>query len=188
MKQYFKLSWTTDEKKNAFIKDFIIDENLRNDIINGISIISKDLPLATISGLNANKPDVLVGGAIFPIISEKFRNDFLKKFTQDANFIEFLPITFKNENFFSKYYLMNILKNISCFDFEKSEYTKLPIDIFPDQQDLIFSIEKLEFKYEAINNRNIFRMSEKPTDIYISSEIKKFIIDNEYKGFSFEEI
>ncbi len=65
---------------------------------------------------------------------------------------------------------------------------KLPIDIFPDQQDLIFSIEKLEFKYEAINDRNIFRMSEKPTDIYISSEIKKFIIDNEYKGFSFEEI
>ncbi|WP_445432798.1 imm11 family protein [Chryseobacterium indoltheticum] len=188
MKQYFKLSWTTNEKKNAFIKDFIINENLRNDIINGISIINKESPLATLSGLNANKPDILVGGAVFPIVSEKFRNEFTEKFTQDIQFIEFLPITFKNENFTSKYYLMNILKNINCFDFEKSEYTKLPIDIFPDQQDLIFSIEKLQFKYEKINNRNIFRMSEKSTDIYLSEEFKKFITNNEYKGFAFEEI
>lgn len=188
MKQYFKLSWNTNENKNSFIKDFIINEKLKENTINGISIIDNESPIATLSGLKAIEPDILVGGYILPIISEKFRNDFVKKFSQDTSFIEFLPIIFKNKNFLSKYYLMNILNNINCFDFDKSEYTKLPIEIFPDQQDLIFSIEKLEFKYEAINNRNIFRMSEKPTEIYISEEIKKFIIDNEYVGFTFEEI
>lgn len=188
MKKYYKLSWNTNENKNFFIKDFIIDEELKGNVINGVSIIDNESPKATLSGLKAIEPDILVGGYILPIVSEKFRNDFVKKFILDANFIEFLPVIFKNKNFSSKYYLMNILHNINCFDFDKSKYTKLPIEIFPDQQDLIFSIEKLEFKYEAINNRNIFRMSEKPIEVYVSEEIKKFIFENEYVGFTFEEI
>ena len=188
MRKYYKLSWNTNENKNLFIKDFILDEKLKENTINGISIQNNESPIAILSDLKAIKPDILVGGYILPIISEKFRNDFIEKFIQDTYFIEFLPIIFKNKNFLSKYYLMNILNNINCFDFDKSEYTKLPIEIFPDQQNLIFSIEKLEFKHEAINNRNIFRMSEKPIEIYISEEIKKFITDKEYVGFNCEEI
>ena len=68
------------------------------------------------------KTDYLAGAGRFPIVSTKLK-DILINIEQE--FLEFFPVQLiceRTNNIDSSYFLMNIVHNVACFDWEQSEY------------------------------------------------------------------
>lgn len=189
MKSFFKLDWTTERKKNIFIEGFEMSGKIDQEGLSGISIINEESPNAILKNKKGVKADILVGGFVFPIISESFKS-LLLQFKEDASFLEFLPVKFSNQTKNDKipnYYLLNILTNIPCFDWDNSEYETYSPEATPDKKILI-DFEKLVIKQALVGERNIFRMEEQTVSVYISQKLKDAIEQAGLTGVEFEEI
>ncbi|WP_299460869.1 DUF1629 domain-containing protein [uncultured Microscilla sp.] len=190
MQKYFLLDWNTNDKKHVFIEGFEASDKLKDNGSTGVSLLNEAPPKAFLKNKKGVKADALVGASTFLVISERFKTLF-ENFQDDIQFIEFIPLRLENlksNEKSEKYYLLNILNNIECFDWEKSSYTRYPKDIFPDQQHLIRKVDKLVIDHKPIKERNIFRVAEKPIPIYISQKLKDAIEEADLTGVEFHEV
>ena len=190
MQKYYRLDWTTNEKKNIFLEDFKASEKIDEKGDEGITLANEEFPSVKFKNKKGVKADILVGASTFPVVSEKFK-DVMADFANDLVFLEFIPIRFTNltgKDKLPNYYFLNILENIPCFDWDKSIYTRYPKDIFPEHQHLVRKIEKLVINRKRIEERNIFRMKEKRIPVYISQYLKEVIEQRNLIGMVFTEI
>lgn len=122
---------------------------------------------------------------VLPIISDSFRR-LLSTYEKEEN-LEFIEVKIKNAPSINKeYWVLNLLNNIKCFDWENSVYRKMPEDRVPNA-DYPRTISSLKIKPEPIGNRKIFRMHEEPGEIFVSNDLKQAIETN-LTGIKFRTI
>lgn len=188
MNKYFEMNWNTNKKANIFIEGFQISDRMDKFRDMGVTFKEEAPITAIIKNAKGIKADVIVGGSTLPIISEKFK-EFITSFSElEYKNLEFIPVLFDPKHKLPNYYLMNILNNIPCFDYEKSVFSRLPIDIFPDQQHIVHNIQKVVLKDELVGQRNIFRIAEYRVPIYITEKLKNAMEEEGFTGFEFKEV
>jgi hypothetical protein len=187
MSKYFILQklYTPDEVELAEI------ESIRN--IEEISLDGKKIDVSTpirakLKNNKANFPDLLIGATSLPIVSEK-----LKEILLDNSFpekMEFIPIII-DLPVQKSYYVLNILDNLKCFDWKNAEYDDFPEFLkeeLPHLSDKPETINKLVLNESKIEKRNLFRMYEQPTSVFISSQLKEEFKKNNVTGCRFAEL
>lgn len=188
---FYQMKWSFDQNNDhtSFMEQFSVSDKIQKNAFKGISLTTEPLPEATLKRKKGKKLDILIGATEI-VISQKFK-DLLEQFEEDKGFLEFIPINFNNvieKDKITPYYFLNILENIEAFDFEKSEYTQLPADIFPDQQHLVQEVKTLFVKEEKIGTRNIFRLKEFAIPVYISEKLKNSVEEAGLEGIEFYQI
>lgn len=143
-------------------------------------VLIEDIGDPTIKFRNkkAKITDYIMGIGRFPIVSTRFKD--LLSSLPDSEYIQFIKC---KSNYFKQteeFWMMNILELVDCFDWEKSEYTKRtkysnPNEFWPDD------VTKVEMIDEKTNGRNIFRVLDFPTYIFISKQLEALILENKIK-------
>lgn len=120
-------------------------------------------------------PDYVYHQVGIPLISERFK-EFLKgELINESHFLQIEKVN-TNINEKSQIYLLNILETLDCLDIENSE-----IKLHEDSA-VIEKAEKIKFKRELINQRNIFRVNRIPKDYFISNKLAEMIVSKELNG------
>lgn len=178
MSDYIRLNcYRTNEL--VYYKDLTgINEELRHTEFDGVSIENIGSPEIVLKNKSAKPSDFVMGlGKFnFPVVSGRFK-DFLCSYS-DKEYLQFFECT-SNSTRKEKYYLMNILENIDCFDWENSTYNKLP---YATDKNRFWAdeITEIQFVEEKINGRNIFRCTEYDTNIFISKEFEEEILKQRF--------
>ncbi|UUC47165.1 imm11 family protein [Flavobacterium cerinum] len=143
-------------------------------------VLIEDIGDPTIKFRNkkAKITDYIMGIGRFPIVSTRFKD--LLSSLPDSEYIQFIKC---KSNYFKQteeFWIMNILELVDCFDWEKSEYVKRtkysnPNEFWPDD------VTKVEMIDEKTNGRNIFRVLDFPTYIFISKQLEGLILENKIK-------
>lgn len=143
-------------------------------------VLIEDIGDPTIKFRNkkAKITDYIMGIGRFPIVSTRFKD--LLSSLPDSEYIQFIKC---KSNYFKQteeFWMMNILELVDCFDWEKSEYVKRtkysnPNEFWPDD------VTKVEIIDEKTNGRNIFRVLDFPTYIFISKQLEGLILENKIK-------
>ena len=95
----------------------------------------------------------------------------------DENEVEFFPCNLEGEN--EIYFIMNILGQEDCVDYEKSKFTR-----FPSNLNKIMFFEHIEFKEKI--NRHFFRIKDLKFQYFISEEAKEMLEKAGLKGSVFD--
>ena len=132
---------------------------------------------------NGRKTDWVNGIQSIDIISEKFKL-LIEEEHVDQPFLEFYPafLNYKGNNLKEKYYCFNTLTLVNAFDREKSIYS-----VYEDT-DIVKSIDKLVLDTSKINNRNIFRVEQVETILFVSKLLKEKIEKANLSGLEFMKI
>ena len=96
----------------------------------------------------------------------------------DENEVEFFPCNLEGEN--EIYFIMNILGQEDCVDYEKSKFTR-----FPSNPNKIMFFEHIEFKEKI--NRHFFRIKDLKFQYFISEEAKEMLEKAGLKGLIFDD-
>ena len=167
---------------DCVIEKFFISKEHNRKILNGVSTPDGNISIV-FNHMDGKFTDFPIGGTVLPLVSEKFRQ--LLENGEDCNHLEFLPIEYgNNEQVPPKYWLMNILNNISCFDWEHSVYTRYP-DSMKELAGRPETVDKLVIDESKVNGRNIFRIKELPTNIFISKALKNKLQKEKISGIHF---
>ncbi|MCT4637809.1 MAG: hypothetical protein N4A72_08875 [Bacteroidales bacterium] len=166
---------STDE-----IEKFFADDNFVKHRFNGVTLINSELNIKFRDGV-CNNTDYPIGATVLPIVSEKLR--LIIADIEDSDNIEFIPV--KSDKQDSRYYLLNLLNNIPCFDFENSEYTTY---INNNNIKMVETVDRLKMNTELIGNRNIFRIKEIPAHIFVTTKFKDTLEQNNITGVEFNSI
>lgn len=113
------------------------------------------------------------------IVSLKFINlmkDLLK------NQVQFLDFEVENEKMFQGCKIMHVIKSLSALDYAHSVYR------YMGANDEYLSITKAAFKKSKLDGSHIFRIQDDEVPIFVSSEFKKIVRENNLLGFSFMEV
>ena len=176
---------------NYRLRHLIGAQDLENNIYEGIRINQQNELISSFEiGKSNIYPDFPMADTFIPIVSDRFKK--LLSNLPDHKYLEFVPIKIspKRQNI-TKYFALNILENIPCFDWDKSQYNKFSDDFLkknPSLSSRPAQIDKLVFVTALLANRNIFRMAESPTPIFVSDYLKKMIEDDGLIGIKFMPI
>ena len=183
--KYYKIDWTTDSKKYAFVEGMAVSERLRKLYDRGIYLEQEEITLKLVN-LVGDFPDMLVGGPVSPIVSK----DFVALLTETVDSSEFqaFDVDVSNRSTVPEYSFLNILNNQDAVDETRSQLTRLPSDIFPDQQDVIRSAESLVLDEDRLGTRRIFRLSKMRQAVYVRNDLKLAIEATCSKGVRFNEL
>jgi hypothetical protein len=142
--------------QDLHIVEVVLNEENDKLIMKGVSVVNalKEIEVF-IKNLKGPQNDFLVYSSYFPVVSERVKDYFLN-WEPDKNYLEFIPINFRNR-IKKPYYFVNILQKIDAIDYEKSEYTVYP-DFMGVKAGKIDEIKKLILDEEKIADRNIFRI------------------------------
>ena len=159
--------------EHAYISGIALPEEEKDKLIEG-RLIDKTIQInAIIKNKTKQFPDLMGDSNIKLIVSEKFKQ--LLGFFIKSNEIQFLPIQMINE----KYWLLNVLNNIKCFNWEKSTYTTF------NNTKVLDEITNLVFDRQSLSGINIFRMKEEPFNLFIKKPLHDAIIENKLTGVRF---
>lgn len=159
-------------KNDAVVQSFKAAEEIEDRVINGRPI-EKGMEIRVTLDRGRNRRDMLIGATSFPIVSERLKDLLMEHAATE--FLQFLPLTIASPKMDDRYYLLNILNNLKCFDWDKSDYSEFPDFIkkeLPHLTDMPDHIKKLVLRETVIGTRDIFRMYEKPADVFISGRLK----------------
>lgn len=144
----------------------------------GIFIENIGDPVITFRSKSAKLTDYIMGIGWFPIVSTRFKE--ILSALPDSEYIQFIKCHSNYSKPTEEFWIMNILDLVDCFDWEKSDYTKHakysnPNEFWPDD------ITRVELIDEKTNGRNIFRVLDFPTNIFISKHLEKIILEKKLK-------
>lgn len=157
-------------------------ENIDNDAkkleFEGVVLENIGDPTLKFRSKNAKVTDYIMGIGHFPIVSTRFK-DILSSLP-DSKYIQFIKCKSNYAKQKEEFWIMNILELVDCFDWEKSEYIKEtkyinPNEFWPD------AITRVEMIDEKTNGRNIFRVLDFPTYIFISKHLEGIILEQKLK-------
>ncbi|MBU3661259.1 MAG: hypothetical protein FGM14_15410 [Flavobacteriales bacterium] len=175
MKNYYRLVPWTDEK-GITIDEITGIESFKDTYYDGKLISLKETPFIHFENLKKQPLDFLTDYGFRPIVSLKMKQ-ILEDQKDDFPYLQFIPLKSKLKK---EYFFLQILENIHCFDWEKSEYTRHPeflgLENIPDK------VSKLVMHHEKIGTRNIFRMAEKSTKIFVSDSLANILTANNITG------
>jgi hypothetical protein len=121
MKNYFRLVKWTDEK-GLIIDEITGIESLKDTYYDGKLISLKETPFIHFRNIKKQPLDFLTDYGCRPIVSLKMKQ-ILEDQKDDFPYLQFIPLKSKLNK---EYFFLQILENIHCFDWEKSEYTRHP--------------------------------------------------------------
>ncbi len=182
---YFTLGQKFNEG-DLYIKDTDYNRKTFQKIINRGRPIKEQFDISIrLKSKKCNYIDFPMSLSSLNFVSDRFKN--LLESLPDKDYLEFFPVKIEGvEKPKSNYWVINILDNIKCFDWEESKYTKFPDnESYKDLQSIPEKIIKLKLKQETIGERNIFRMYESATLIFVSSFLKEQMEKEELKGMTF---
>lgn len=135
-------------------------------------------PTIKFKSKTAKLTDYVMGIGRFPIVSTRFQN--LLSALPDSHYLQFIKCKSNYSKQTEDFWILNILDLVDCFDWEKSDYVKRtkhinPNEFWPDD------ITNLEMIDQKIHGRNIFRMLDFPTDIFISRHLEAIILKEKIK-------
>lgn len=114
------------------------------------------------------------------IVSPRFIG-LMEKLIQDC--VQYLDVEIKSkERDYSGCKIMHVIKSLSALDYEHSVYR------YMGANDEYLSITKAAFKKSKLDGSHIFRIQDDEVPIFVSSEFKKIVRENNLLGFSFMEV
>lgn len=162
---------------DVYIKELVKSNFFFENCDNGISLINEPTPEVVFNKSSIKELPDYMEGNLLPVVTEKVKK--ILSSLPDSRYFEFIAL---KSNTLEKVWLVNLLENIKCFDWEKSEYST-----FPETDGINFDmpdrITKLSLKTEVIGNRNLFRMYESSIHIFISDYLENLFNQNNVKGF-----
>lgn len=177
MKFYSLFPWTgTGKNANAYIYKTQFKKEIEIKLIKGQQITKDEISFDLICLKNVSKrfPD-LMGSSFFDFfVSDKFRKTI--ESMESSENIRFISGSFAPKP--KTYNLVNILNNVDCFDWDNSEYTTY------SNPKVLKKIQKLVIIEDKVNDRNIFRISDYPSHVFISEKLKNAIEENEITGYT----
>ncbi len=117
-------------------------------------------------------PDYVYHQAGVPLISKKLKDILEAELIDESHYLQIEKID-TNINEISQIYLLNVLESLNCLDAEHSE-----IKLY-EGTSVIEKAEKIKFKEEVIQQRNIFRVNRIPKDYFISGKLADAIKSKE---------
>ena len=176
--------WDNFEKYDNFGFGFRVERYFRQ--AQPITDWPGDICFATNKEKNNGTPDdVLQTGRPIPIFSQRLVDQLLAK---DFRGFQFLPITVLdlNRNKVGTFYIANCLNWQDAFDYEKSNYSRFPMD-FPNEEargKIICQTVVLR-KSGLIDNQQPFRLKEYPAPLFVPDTFVRIFKSNKFTGYSF---
>ncbi|MBU3661258.1 MAG: hypothetical protein FGM14_15405 [Flavobacteriales bacterium] len=172
MKKYYRLFIKVGEKF-AYVENLDLSEKDRCKLLVGEKI--DELSLETeVKRVSGPFPDLMGSSYSQPLVSDKLK-EILLQFIPNTQ-IQFLPVKVHKKT----YWLLNVLNNLSCFDWDRSVYTTYSSGV-------LRKVKKGVLKSELLDGIDIFRVEEKPIDIFISEKLKTALEENNITGISIVE-
>lgn len=146
----------------------------------------EDISFTTNKEMNNGEPDdVLQTARPIPIFSQRLVHQLLAK---DFRGFQYLPITVLdlNRNKVSTFYIANCLNYQDAFDYEKSNYSRFPMD-FPNEEargKIICQTVVLR-KSGLIDNQQPLRLKEYPYPLFVPDTFVRIFKENHFTGYSF---
>lgn len=146
----------------------------------------EDIFFTTNKEMNNGEPDdALQTARPIPIFSQRLVDQLLAK---DFRGFQFLPITVLdlNRNEVGTFYIANCLNYQDAFDYEKSNYSRFPLD-FPNEEargKIICQTVVLR-KSGLIDNQQPFRLKEYPHPLFVPDMFVRIFKENHFTGYSF---
>ena len=128
------------------------------------------------------KTDYLPGIFTFPAISNKFQDLLQRNFSDPLEFLPLELICEPTGEIDRSYRFLNILDNVSCFDWERSEYEILPASKMP------CDVAKLAVVADSLSGRDIARMAEIRSLILVSERLREAVEEEGLTGVGFRSI
>jgi len=155
-----------------------IDNDAEKLVFSGVAIDNIGDPTLKFRSKNAKVTDYIMGIGRFPIVSTRFKD--IVSSLPDSKYIQFIPCKSNYAKQKEEFWIMNVLELVDCFDWEKSEYIKKPRHINPNEfwADDVTRVEMID---EKTNGRNIFRVRNFPTYIFISKHLESIILEQKLK-------
>ncbi|ECO7164134.1 hypothetical protein FXN18_09625, partial [Campylobacter jejuni] len=114
------------------------------------------------------------------IVSPKFIN-LMQDLIKDC--VQYLDVEIKSQEI--NYYgckIMHVIKSLEALDYEHSVYT------YMGDNDEYLSITKAVLKKSKLDGSHIFRIKDDEIPVFVSSEFRKIVRENNLLGFSFSEV
>lgn len=182
MEKYYLLNPLASDTE-VFVNDYEAADPFEYDYSLGLPI-GRHKPIKLYYGSDAQKKtDFLSGVHSFPVVSDLFRQLLSKA---DVKYIEFHSaslICTANQRVDDSYYFVNLLDNVSCFDWEHSTY-----EVYPGTKSVILEVSKLAIRLDALHERDLARISEIRSLILVSSRLRKLIEFAQLTGIEFQKI
>ena len=183
MTKYFQLwaSYEDDDYAN-FILEKPLYEHFGSDILFFSGKSLRDVfPRTQIAVKQAKSPpDFYLLGSIF-FVSERLRY-FLEKHKINAEYIE-LSVTVDQGTSAPKYYFMNILDVLDCFDREKSVFEEFSAEAGGG----ILTVKELHLKESIISGKKLFLMNE-PSLILVREDFAESLLQQNFIGIGLKSL
>jgi len=150
----------TQIKKEEFPKD------MEKNIYKGVHVYETKKTKLYLKNTKKYYPDFLSGNTAILIVSEKVKSFFEK--SSEASHMKFIETEIKSRDVQSKYFIVNLLDPISCFDLTESIY-----EIPNENPDVIINFEKMVIDAKKTSGRKIFYAKEYPIEIFIEESLAK---------------
>ncbi|MBX2924705.1 MAG: hypothetical protein KF746_21060 [Chitinophagaceae bacterium] len=160
-------------ESDAFVTSLKFPEKEKNKLTTGELIDEKVNIDVELKNKTKNYPDLMGDTMRNLIISEKFKQ--LLELIEEPKKIQFIPVDVSGK----KYFLLNILNVISCFNWEQSKYTTF------SNPKVLDEVTHLVLNKEPLKGVNIFRMKEEPFPVFISRKLHDALVDYGITGVEF---
>lgn len=172
---YYRLIGNSENFRNYIMVDYSQEYA---DMFNGKSMAKGYKPQIFVLTKESEKeyPVADISTGYLPICSAKAKKVIEEIVKVDE--VEFLPCYLDGVN--EIFYILNILGQEDCVDYEKSKFTR-----FPSNPNKIMSFEYIEFKNKV--NRHFFRIKDLPyCHYFVSQEAKEKLENAGLKGLDFD--
>jgi len=119
----------------------------------------------------------------FPIISSRFEELLINSGVTSLEFHPVKLVCQKTKDVDDSYSFLNILDNLLCFDWERSEFETGFV-----RQDVVREVKKLKILEEGIVKRDMVRMAEIPSAILMSARLRTIIESAGITGVQFQRL
>lgn len=177
MSQYYSLQFSANQNE-VFIEEQEYPDDLLVDVVRGKSLKNRE---TSVRFINRRKSKILtdyLGSELFVTVSPKFM-EILKEMEPD--YLEFYSAdvfnTFDQET--HPYWLVNVLETLDVMDREESDY-----EPYPGGKG-IETLDSLVLDHKAIGNRNVFRVFDLESDLFVSEKVKNKIEEAKMTGVIF---
>jgi len=165
-----------ESKQFVYVTDTKIPESLRYHTTEGIPLEITEKINLDLKNTTKAYPDFMGATEHVPIVSEKFKQ--LLESLPDSKYFQFFECALPNGKADQNYYYLNILENIECLDREKSECR-----FDEDNPKIVWRIFKLVMKMDKVTDRNLFRMQEYKSSIFISPFLENKLKEENITGY-----
>lgn len=169
-------------ENHLMIKDFISTESFKEKKLYGKSLKDENQPTIVIKNKSGKLTDFLIGGTTLLIISEKAKVFFEENIEHSR--IEFISVKVDNYEKDNKFWILNILERLPCFDWDKSDYILFD-ELGPKGNKVIRKITNMVFKDDIIQEKEIFYAEGVSSFVYVSEKFKQEILDSDLIGYRF---